>query len=110
MMEIKKVSVKKEFNVSRQTLILFSFAVPSSVDYMNNNPSLWMFTTLKDCCDRYYSWDVVTCLSSGFSFVDPTRDLFYPDWGKTNTCINDGQAPPYMKKASSDWMYSESST
>jgi len=74
-------------------------------DYMNNNPSLWMFTTLEDCCKRYYSWDVVKCLSSDSSFVDPTKDLFYPDWGKTNTCINDGQAPPYMKKASSVWLY-----
>ena len=26
--------------------------------------------------------------------------LFYPDWGKTNTCVNDGLEPPYMKEKS----------
>jgi hypothetical protein len=51
-----------------------------------------MFKTIKDCCKRYYSWDVVTCMSSNLSYVDPTKDLFYPDWGKTQTCKNDGLA------------------
>jgi hypothetical protein len=66
-------------------------------DYMNVQPDLWLLATLDSCCKQYYSWDTVGChqqnananLISGSgsaSIVDPTADLYYPDWGGTNTC------------------------
>jgi hypothetical protein len=87
-------------------------------DYMNSQPDLWLTSTLDACCDQYYAWNKIGCMSEyaqanlisgssgSSSFVDPTTDLYYPDWGGTNTCINDGDAPAYMKKESDFWMYS----
>lgn len=78
------------------------------IDYMTNFPSQWMYQDIESCCQRYYSYDLIGCLSSEPSYVDPTENLFYPDWiGKTNTCIRDGQAPAYMKKSHTLWMYSK---
>ena len=86
-------------------------------EYMNQNPEGWLYTTLEACCTRYYSWDVIGCQqvhaeatlvsSSGSvpAFLDPTSDLFYPAWGLSDTCVNDGNAPAYMKKQSDLWMY-----
>eukprot|EP00804_Cyclotella_cryptica_P019739 CCRYP_009662-RC/>CCRYP_009662-RC protein AED:0.09 eAED:0.09 QI:0/0.95/0.95/1/0.95/0.95/22/166/2740 len=74
-------------------------------DYMDAHPDQWMFASLKDCCNRYFSWDVIGCLGSDPSFVDPTKDLYYPNWGKSNSCINDGKAPAYMKRAPNAWMH-----
>jgi hypothetical protein len=75
-------------------------------DYMTNFPSQWMYQDIESCCQRYYSYDLIGCLSSEPSYIDPTENLFYPDWiGKTNTCIRDGQAPAYMKKSYTLWMY-----
>jgi hypothetical protein len=85
-------------------------------DYMNNHPDIWMFTSLEDCCNHHYSWDYTGCMQTnaqatlvsssgiGTGFADPTLGLYFPDWGRTNTCINDGSAPPYMKKDSKIWM------
>lgn len=83
-------------------------------NYMNRNPSSWMYETLDSCCQRYYGWDVVGCelrnaeetlVSGAISALEPTDGLYFPDWGRTDTCINDGTAPPYMKQQSSTWMY-----
>jgi len=87
-------------------------------DYMNDNPDLWLITSLEDCCKKYYSWDEIGCMKtnaeatlvsssgSGPHFTDPTANLYYPDWGLSDTCINDGNAPPYMKKQAGIWMRS----
>lgn len=94
MMEINKVRRQQDAIECHDELCRgFYLLCPLfSLDYMSNNPGLWMFKTIEDCCKRYYSWDVVTCMSSDSSYVDPTKDLFYPDWGKTETCKNDGLA------------------
>lgn len=82
--------------------------------YMNRDYSSWLYQDLEACCQRYYGWDVVGCklrnaeatLASGsLATVDPTEDLYFPDWGRTDTCIK-GDAPPYMKKQPQLWMYS----
>lgn len=85
-------------------------------DYMNRNGGTWLYETLESCCQRYYGWDQAGCklrnaeatLVSGSlsSIVDATDILFFPDWERTDTCINGGTAPPYMKAQSSIWMYS----
>lgn len=83
---------------------------------MNAQPELWLASTLDKCCKQYYSWNEAGCKlenaetnlisgSGSASFLDPTADLYYPDWGDTNTCVANGQAPPYMKKQSEIWMY-----
>ena len=86
-------------------------------EYMNTNPGAWLYTTLEACCERYFSWAVTDCLklnaeativsSSGVVpiVVLPTSSLFYPDWGNTDTCINDGNAPQYMVEQFGTWMY-----
>lgn len=83
--------------------------------YMNYDHSSWLYKDLERCCMRYFGWDEIGCklrnaeatiVSGEFaSIVDPTEDLYFPDWGKTDTCIK-GEAPPYMKKKSQEWMYS----
>ena len=130
--------------ISLVNLIPFLFA--RIIDYMNSQPDLWLTSTLDACCDQYYSWNKIGCMSEytqanlisgssgSSSIVDPTTDLYYPDWGGANTCkipcmvdyshfrlliicistaissqtgINDGDAPAYMKKESEFWMYCE---
>lgn len=80
--------------------------------YMNLNG--WLSDTLDACCQRHYGWDVQGCrqrnaeatlISGSQNLIDPTSDLFYPDWGNSNGCKNDGNAPPYIKKQSALWMY-----
>jgi len=69
---------------------------------MNKNPASWLYTTLDGCCERYYNWDFAGCKATHFEATlvsgsvspvsDPTDALFYPDWGRTDTCINDGRS------------------
>jgi len=83
--------------------------------YMNGQYGNWLYETLDSCCQRYFGWDEAGCkvrhaettLVSGTipATVDPTEGLYFPDWERTDTCINDGTAPPYMKKAADLWMY-----
>lgn len=83
--------------------------------YMNRNNGNWLYKTLESCCKRYFGWDEIGCklLNSKATLVsgtvpkiyDPTEDLFYPDWGRTENCIKNGDAPPYMKKQPALWMY-----
>ncbi len=72
---------------------------------MNDHPEQWMFVSLDDCCKHYFPWDVIGCLGSDLSFIDPAKAMYYPDWGKSNTCIKDGNAPTYMKSAPIMWMH-----
>jgi hypothetical protein len=36
-------------------------------DYMAQNPTLWMYSTLSECCEMNYSWTMKTCDPSGSS-------------------------------------------
>merc|ERR1712194_998015 len=66
--------------------------------YMNQNHVSWLYGNLDSCCQRYFGWDTVGCrlrnaemtLISGTipDTVDPTDALYFPDWRRTNTCIN----------------------
>ena len=70
--------------------------------YMNMNPSSWLYATLDGCCERYYNWNFAGCKAAHFEATlvsgsisaapDPLDALFYPDWGRTNTCVNDGRS------------------
>ena len=49
-------------------------------------------------CQRYYGWDRAGCmlrnaeatlLSGEVSILDPSDGLWFPDWGKTDTCISE---------------------
>ena len=84
---------------------------------MNDNAESWLYPDLESCCKRYYSWDEVGCLrtnaeatlvsssGSALAFPDPTADLYYPAWGTTESCVNDGAAPAYMTKQPDTWMH-----
>ena len=37
--------------------------------------------------------------SATLRFVAPVSALVYPNWGKTNTCVNDGLEPAYIEKS-----------
>eukprot|EP00970_Alexandrium_tamarense_P008229 scaffold1576_cov192-Alexandrium_tamarense.AAC.7 len=86
-------------------------------EYMNDNAESWLYPDLESCCKRYYSWDEVGCLrtnaeatlvsssGSALAFPDPTADLYYPAWGTTESCVNDGAAPAYMTKQPDTWMH-----
>ena len=64
-----------------------------SLDYMNLHPDQWMHDNIEDCCNRFFYWDLVSCLGSDPNYADPTTSLYYPDWIGSNKCINDGNAP-----------------
>lgn len=83
---------------------------------MNRNSNQWLRDSLDSCCKRYFSWNEQGCKSRNAELTlvsgdvqpafDVTNGLFYPDWGNTDdTCINDGDAPAYMKKQYKLWMY-----
>lgn len=71
---------------------------------MSNHSQQWLFDTIEDCCNRYYSYDLGTCLKSDPSYVDPTDSLYYPNW-ETDICVNDGEAPAYMRNQNTMWMF-----
>lgn len=71
---------------------------------MNQYPEMWMYDNIEDCCSRYFGYNIIGCRGSDPQFVDPTEKLYYPDWEGTRKCINDGQAPAYMKAAYTAWM------
>jgi len=67
--------------------------------------------------DCLVAWGGITSPSVSSKFVSegslskvgvaiPTSGTFYPDWdGKSGSCINDGNAPTYMKLKPSQWIY-----
>jgi hypothetical protein len=75
-------------------------------NYMRSNPEGWLYDTPEECCQRYFGW-APTCVvaSGGTAVVDPTASLYYPDWSEANICVNDGNAPGYMKSSPKIWMY-----
>lgn len=72
---------------------------------MNQSPERWMYDNIGDCCSRYFGYDIIGCRASDPQFVDPTERLYYPDWEGLRKCVNDGQAPAYMKKVYTAWMF-----
>merc|ERR1712194_270722 len=53
-------------------------ATDSMPDYVRKNPVAWLFDTIESCCDRYYSWDQLNCVSnSGGSIVSSFTGKFY---------------------------------
>jgi len=90
-------------------------------DYMRAWPATWMFDNLEDCCDQHFQWDIESCMSAVSSsdpcstqvvtpcpttgvIVQGTQNsigTYYPDWIGSNSCVNDGNAPQYMK----NWPY-----
>jgi len=83
--------------------------------YMNANPLQWLNSNVEDCCQRYYHWQVNDCLRTSMqsnqvtssTSEDTLAGLFYPDWTNSGLCVNDGNAPSYMKNAPTTWMHSE---
>jgi hypothetical protein len=71
---------------------------------MSNDPQQWLFDSIEDCCDKYYFWDMRSCLGSDPSYVDPTTVLYYPDW-ESGVCIRDGNAPDYIRNQHTFWMF-----
>ena len=51
-------------------------------DHMVANPTYWMFDSLSDCCERFYSWDLSRCDSTDSS----TSNLWCMSWD-SNTCV-----------------------
>lgn len=71
--------------------------------YMLLNPTLWLYSTLSECCSENYSWKLNECLGSSDA---GSASLYYPDWsGDNDGCINDGDAPEYMVLNPSLWLH-----
>lgn len=74
--------------------------------YMRRYPKVWILDTVEKCCQTHFAWsDTCVVNSGGTPGVDATAALFYADWSKTNTCLNDGGAPGYMKSSPEVWMF-----
>ena len=62
----------------------------------------YLSNTLEECCEKFYSWDLFKC--NGVTPILTNGD-FYPDWdGRTDTCLNDGNFPPYMLNDQSHYL------
>ena len=73
--------------------------------YMVNNPTLWLFDSLVECCLRFFQWDTNSCLNmgsgSGLWYVDPL----------TSKCVTDcpvenGETCGGLANVFSDRLYS----
>lgn len=62
--------------------------------YMLNNNDYFLSSTLSECCEKFYPWEIYTCTGTTPTL---TNGEFYPDWeGNSGTCLNDGNIPTYM--------------
>jgi len=58
-------------------------------DYMANNPTGWMKTTVTGCCERYFNWDLNKCLpNSGVVNATAGSGEWYVNW-VTYQCVKD---------------------
>ncbi|KAL3798284.1 hypothetical protein HJC23_000198 [Cyclotella cryptica] len=76
-------------------------------DYMVNNPSIWLYDTQEECCNRFYSYAVPECMGTVASTTGSGK--FFPDWDGLNLgCIIDvgsTRAPQYMQNNPTLWMF-----
>jgi len=58
--------------------------------YMSNNPSVYMYDTLEDCCTWHFSWTLASCLGSAGGVAAGTEE-WYVDWtaGTNGLCVQD---------------------
>ena len=62
-------------------------------DYMNLNPTVFLFSTLDACCVNFFGWTYSSCVGAAAEFV-----AYYPDWAGANKgCLADGNEPLYMR-------------
>jgi hypothetical protein len=74
--------------------------------YMLQNPTNFIFSTKKDCCEEHYSWALSTCM--GGANAKGSGKKWYADWTSGDeTCKNDGKAPDYMVDNDSLWLYAD---
>eukprot|EP00956_Cyclotella_meneghiniana_P034765 scaffold108040_cov122-Cyclotella_meneghiniana.AAC.5 len=72
--------------------------------YMVGNPTLWLHSTLAECCNTHYFWKSNECIGTT---VSASTGLYYPDWsGDDEGCLNDGNEPAFMTQSSNSWVYS----
>jgi len=60
--------------------------------YMTNNPSVYMYETLEDCCDWYFSWAPNSCLvGEGAAASSSGTPKWYVNWreGTHGVCVQD---------------------
>jgi len=67
--------------------------------YMTDNPVDFLYSSLEDCCQQNYSYDLPTCTRSA---ENPNKDLWYPNWDdeswgeESEVCKTGGGQPTYM--------------
>lgn len=67
--------------------------------YMTQNPSNFIFSTKKDCCEEHYASNYALCMGEQ---TGGSGKKWYPDWTSVEkTCKQDGGAPEYMLDATS---------
>ena len=80
----------------------------SAPKYMKKNGGYYE-STLQACCNRWFLWDVATCL--GDSNYGVTLSGFYPNWNSVGStivkCLNATEVTPpgYMLSNPSKWLY-----
>jgi len=79
-------------------------------DYMNDG--VYHESTLKDCCERYYNWNMLTCMGSNPTDIEG----FYPAWESADTneikCMSATNTlpPAYMLSNPTAWIDSDIET
>ncbi|KAL7478606.1 hypothetical protein ACHAW6_004371 [Cyclotella cf. meneghiniana] len=72
--------------------------------YMLANPSAWLHSTLRKCCETHFTWNYETCM--GLLDESYAHELWYPDWERANTgCVSDGNEPLYMIEPANKHLY-----
>jgi hypothetical protein len=53
--------------------------------YMLRNQQYYFFSSLRQCCEKHFSWDIQKCMGT-----DATgTGKWYVKWGTTDTCVQD---------------------
>ena len=53
------------------------------IDIVFLNPSMWMFDTLDECCDRHYKYNEAGCKGTSTSGTEE----WYVVWGNPAVCV-----------------------
>ena len=67
--------------------------------YMVQNPSIWMFSTLDECCEKYYSYNLATCTGASAS-TGTTK--FWIRWSDKK-CVQDCVGPSPCGGIAESW-------